>query len=453
MAYIVDELLFIENKYGKLGAFNKDLEVVIPFEYEFINEEKFEDNKNAYYEALKGRNYGLINVSDSSFHILSNKKDVDFDLYKSLIKEKDGKLGIVNIQGEFVIEPDYDVIVPWTHNKQGNYRNQEKLPNLYLICKNRKIGIASTKEVLVEPIYDNCYEEDFDFANDLYPAFVMQKDGYDGYVDKYGKALSDFTYVSVQYPLTSPIAEVYDKNNIQQFINIETGKVIYTNNKEKPNFFNVSHNHLSIFDGRIYRVYDFKGNIIAEFLNNKELKSADIRYLNEKLLAYYKVSECIKDGIPVYTVKVGLLTYSGKVLTDMKYQDIQAISNTTTVLCSCMVGRLFELVDENANILMSKMACAGSCVSNLDDEGKILPPIMYFDINDETMQTMYTISPPFTSCDEALDFELENQSECFEIKNGEYSYVIKNDTIFVIDKNENEHRKINFVSNPSLDLV
>ena len=114
------------------------------------------------------------------------------------------------------------------------------------------------------------------------------------------------------------------------------------------------------------------GNCIADFLNNEKLNSAPIRYLNEKLLMYFKEN---KSGNGNY--QIGLIDYTGKVLTDTKYAHIQAITRTTSVLCTNQAGGLNELIDENGKILLSKMKNAISWDGE-DNEGRLIFPLSYW---------------------------------------------------------------------------
>ena len=116
---------------------------------------------------------------------------------------------------------------------------------------------------------------------------------------------------------------------------------------------------------------------IVDFLNNKELNSAPIRYLNEKLLMYFTETEV---GSSMY--KVGLINYSGKILTDAKYSHIQAITGTTCVLGTNLVGGLNELIDENGKVLLSKMKNAISWEGE-DNEGRLISPISYWKEDDD----------------------------------------------------------------------
>ena len=299
------------------------------------------------------------------------------------IIKKDNKYGLKNnIKGQIILEPIYDLIEKWEHSDSyyfvSNPDEEPDIPDMYVIIKNHKIGFADGNGIVVEPIYDNILDEQFVYREKLYPVFVAKKDKKYGYIDKYGKQLTEFIYKDIQFPLNSPIAHVLNQNGKEEFINVCTGKIFSSCKPEKQIISSVAGNHLAMFiDDKRYKIFDLDGNCIVDFLNNKELNSAPIRYLNEKLLMYFTETEV---GSSMY--KVGLINYSGKILTDAKYSHIQAITGTTCVLGTNLVGGLNELIDENGKVLLSKMKNAISWEGE-DNEGRLISPISYWKEDDD----------------------------------------------------------------------
>lgn len=299
------------------------------------------------------------------------------------IIKKDNKYGLKNnIKGQIILEPIYDLIEKWEHSDSyyfvTNPDDEPDIPDMYVIIKNHKIGFADGNGIVVEPIYDDILDEQFVYREKLYPAFVAIKDKKYGYIDKYGKQLTEFIYKDIQFPLNSPIAHVLNQNGKEEFINVSTGKTFFSCNTKKQIVSSISNNHLAmLIDNKRYKIFDLDGNCIVDFLNNKELNSDPIRYLNEKLLMYFTETEV---GSSMY--KVGLINYSGKILTDAKYSHIQAITGTTTVLGTNLVGSLNELIDENGKVLLSKMKNAISWEGE-DNEGRLISPISYWKEDDD----------------------------------------------------------------------
>ena len=299
------------------------------------------------------------------------------------IIKKDNKYGLKNnIKGQIILEPIYDLIEKWEHSDSyyfvTNPDDEPDIPDMYVIIKNHKIGFADGNGIVVEPIYDNILDEQFVYREKLYPVFVAKKDKKYGYIDKYGKQLTEFIYKDIQFPLNSPIAHVLNQNGKEEFINVSTGKTFFSCNTKKHIVSSISNNHLAmLIDNKRYKIFDLEGNCIVDFLNNKELNSAPIRYLNEKLLIYFTETEV---GSSMY--KVGLINYSGKILTDAKYSHIQAITGTTCVLGTNLVGGLNELIDENGKVLLSKMKNAISWEGE-DDKGRLICPLSYWKEDDD----------------------------------------------------------------------
>ena len=300
-----------------------------------------------------------------------------------IIKNKDGKFGLKNnLKGQTILDPIYDNIEKWEHSDSyyfpsGN-DNEPEIPDMFIIVKDNKIGFADENGVTVEPRYDNILTEDFLYQEKLYPAFVAIIDEHYGYIDMYGKPLTQFIYDDVDFPLISPIAHVLNKNGMDEYLSLSSGKTFFSNPTTKDITASISQSHVAmLIEGKRYKVFDKDGNCIADFLNNEKLNSAPIRYLNEKLLMYFAETE-VSSGM----YKIGLADYSGKVLTDIKYSHIQAITGTTTVLGTNLVGGLNELIDENGKVLLSKMKHTISWDGE-DNEGRLIFPLSYWLENDD----------------------------------------------------------------------
>ena len=289
----------------------------------------------------------------------------------------DGKFGLKNnLKGEIILEPEYNLIEKWEHSHSYYFvskpNEDPEIPDLYVIIKNNKIGFADENGIVVEPAYDNLLDEKFMYQEKLHPIFVASKGNLYGYIDKYGKPLTDFIYKDVDFPLIGPIAHVLRQDGVDEFISLSSNKVLYSNVNHSIRNFSVTKSHVVLMFENRYKVIDKDGNVITEFLNNKNLNGAGVRYLNEKLLMNFDETD-----VKTNFYKIGLLDYSGNILTDMKYSEIKPIAGTSTVLCTNTLGSLDELVNEKGQVLKTKM---NNCISwnGVDDEDKLIPPLYYW---------------------------------------------------------------------------
>ena len=301
-------------------------------------------------------------------------------LEKYEIVKQDGKYGLKYYDGSFVLEPIYDLIEKWVHSGSyylcsGDYDIYD-IPELYIVIKDKKIGFADTPGIVVKPEYDNLLREDFMYSEALYPVFVAEKNGLYGYIDKYGKPITDFIYKDVEFPLIGPIAHVVRKNEIGEFISLLSGKTFFETHNAIISGTSRTHIVLLI-DNKRYKIFDKHGNAVADFLNNDKLNSCPVRYVNDKLLMYF-----IETNVKFYPYKIGLLDYTGKILTDTKYSNVTAIAGTSKVVCTNLLGDLDEIVDENGNIMLSQIKNVQS-FNGLNFEGMLIPPLVYWNAEDD----------------------------------------------------------------------
>lgn len=301
------------------------------------------------------------------------------------IIKRNKKYGLKNnITGKIILEPIYDLIEKWKHSDSyyfvSNPNEVVDIPDMYVIIKDKKIGFANEEGVVVEPIYDDLLGEDFVYQEKLYPVFVAVKDEKYAYIDKYGKPLTEFIYDDVDFPVIGPIAHVLNTNGMDEYLSLFSGKTFFSNPTSKDVVASVTPKHVAmLIENNRYKVFDQDGNCIVDFVNNENLNSAPIRYLNEKLLMYFAETE-VSSGL----YKIGLIDYQGNILTDMKYAQVKAITGTTTVLGTNLVGGLDELIDEKGNILLSKMQNTIS-LNGFDEEGRLISPLFYWEVGEAPM--------------------------------------------------------------------
>ena len=300
-----------------------------------------------------------------------------------ITKGKDGKFGLKNnLKGKIILDPIYDNIEKWEHSDSyyfpsGN-DNEPEIPDMFIIIKDDKIGFADENGITVEPIYDNILTEDFLYQEKLYPVFVAIIDEHYGYIDMYGKPLTQFIYDDVDFPLVSPIAHVLNKNGMDEYISLTSGKTFFSSPTSKDITASITQAHVAfLIESKRYKVFDKDGNCVADFLNNNKLNSSPIRYLNEKLLMYFDITD-IKSSL----YKIGLIDHTGKILTDIKYSEVKAIQGTTTVLCRNLVGNLMELVNSKGEVVLTRMKNAISW-TGVNGENRLIPPISYWNEDDD----------------------------------------------------------------------
>ncbi len=102
--------------------------------------------------------------------------------------------------------------------------------------------------------------------------------------------------------------------NCDEFVNLETKKIIYMDKNHELINHSLMKDHLVILSKEDkYRVYDSCGKLMAEFNNTDKLKSAEIEYLNDKVLCYRL------ENISNYKIRYYLVNYFGEILTDSIY--------------------------------------------------------------------------------------------------------------------------------------
>lgn len=364
--FTIDDNLCIANKDSKWGVLNSNLETIVPFEYEDIAGTYINDKNKTYYMAEKNYSCGLLDINNGEYieKFKFSPKDTDEDKYNyyskiSLIGEKDGKFGITDAYGNFVIPPVYDKIESWGFDGMPDFSLNGKfqdidIENRFLIYKDGKIGVSDNKSVLREPIFDSidadtCSNKLLDWENTdeeelnqifmrsikegytdynrSYPYFKAVVDGKYGYIDINGNTIFDFKYADANNPdyrkLT--VAKTFDET--VEFINLITKKVIFSVPQKNITGYSITHNHICIltYDDNLYRIIDENGNVFASFKNSKSLNGRKLSYLNNSFLV-----ECKKS---FKSCKLSLFNMSGKkIKLDNNYSWIQSVSGTSNIV-------------------------------------------------------------------------------------------------------------------------
>lgn len=431
----------------KWGIFNPDLETVIPFEYDKIWPGFFSDNKTHYLVAVKDKMAGLINIDTKEFipqkpYTLKEWEYQDI----SLIKEKDGKFGIVDAYGNFVIQPIYDKIEPWGFQTEEDclgYNAPTKYEEkLYLVELNGKYGIANDSKVIKEPVFDDIAEGS-EYVDRSYSYFEASKDGKYGYIDEFGNTVIDFKYEDVDTPFSLKLTVAKTFDNHLHFINLKTKSVIYDVAIDNIVNFTMEHNRICILtksDNR-YHLLDADGKILSEFENTTETDGKRFAYFNDAIL------ESPDDELSLlYNMQGELLEFSEE------YNHFTQVSGTTNFIAHKNL-ETDEMLDKDGNVLLTNMKGAYCVGNNEDDLG--YPPVNYYiEGRNEILETDKSITPyeeiPETDSpreDNICVYDILKDNEATELINSDkqhYAYIISEKSIKVIDNKGNTTKEIAF---------
>ena len=445
--YCVEDLLYIQNKDTlKWGAFNPELEVVVPFEYDECFG-SFDNNKKRYVICVKDNMAGFLNSQTKEF-LPKQSYNPEEEKYPeiSLIKEKDGKFGIVDAYGNFVVQPIYDKIEPWGYQTQEEFFSvRQYKENLYLVELNGKYGIASESKIIKEPVFDDIATGS-KYVDRSYSYFEASKDGKYGYVDEHGNTVIDFIYedVDVPFSLKLTLARTFDDHI--HFINLKTKRVVYDVAIENLDNFTIEHNRICILTNsdNKYHLLDADGKILSEFENTKKTDGKRFAYFNDALLESPDDETAL-----LYNLQGKLLEFSEK------YRNFTPVSGTTNFVAHKGFAEMDEMLDIDGNVLLSNMDCAYCLGNDEDDLG--YPPVYYCTKGDnEEKYTDISITPykiPDNDSEtDTKDFPLSIHEILQDDENGayinsdnqHYAYIISKKSIRVIDNKGNTTKEIAF---------
>ena len=227
-AWVFSEGLAAVMKDGKIGFINAKNEVVIPFQFDFSDE---------------CRMYDFGYLFHNGYCIMTNT---------------DGDLGLIDMSGNWVVEPAYDEI--WAPHKSG-YR---------VIVKDSKHGVLDS----------NCnviYPAEYGYISIISDGFVLTKGGKQWQVDFEGNTVQPFMFDGtyyLKYPngydscgdLTYEFADFvkYEVMNSYGIMNRITGEpitpAIYSDiNMLSKNLFEVQE-----YDSYDWYLLDTKGNVVSK---------------------------------------------------------------------------------------------------------------------------------------------------------------------------------------------
>ncbi len=199
--------LVIVQKENKVGAFNTNGELIIPYD-KYENIKKISDN---YLSIVKNNKIGLINPNGDVliaplYDIIEPIEEVNYKDF--FIVKNNNKYGIINNKGETIIPNKYDYV---------NYRNE-----IFIVGdKNtEKIGIINKKGEILIPI-SNGYALNSGYENDI--LILKSIDNTYNFLNKNGKFLFSENIIEFGYVMNEE--KLKNNENISKIIYYKDKKI------------------------------------------------------------------------------------------------------------------------------------------------------------------------------------------------------------------------------------
>lgn len=330
----------------RYGYINYEGKKVLNIEYNDIYRmTDIEDDNNAYLVAEKSGQAGLL--KNNKVMLNYDYQSIEYDkLNKVFVVEKNKKFGVVDIDANIILQPEYDditiqgiyiyaqkndeaVVFDIKGNKQEepNYKNiaPTKDGDYYItIDKNNKYGVEdkNNKEIIPnEYIY-------IEYAFDKY-FIVCGEDNKLGLINSNNEIVIDLQYDIVQKledaniiqtgKIDSNTLELYD-SSIKKLISLENGKIYQGNDYIKVYSDNTS--RYFKFDGTEVKNTDvFQNNVLFAKEENQKWGFVDKNGNKKVDFIYDKVTEFNEYGFAGIRVgeKWGVINSEGTVIEEPKY--------------------------------------------------------------------------------------------------------------------------------------
>lgn len=259
----------------------------------------------------------FINTNAFSLHTIGDYIEFNHHLK---IYEKNGKVGLVNLKGEMVIEAEYDDI------SRYKYRNTGKEKGKLIIRKGNDFGMLdSNLNLLFPPIYSYKREG---YRNQEYSwydekSIKVYKDTRCGLISEDGEVLIDFLYDDIRVIHDDMYIGINERN--------EDEIPVVKRTKHRNNGYYIQ--HCTVFDENfsITAILDnfeyFEYIAVKKFIVKKDNKFGVFNHLGENIIPM-EFDELFKlnGGFGFLVVKQntrGLLDLDGKELIPTEYQNIQ----------------------------------------------------------------------------------------------------------------------------------
>jgi len=308
-------ILFAQNKKGLFGAFDKNLELVVPFEFKGV-QNVYDINGEKYICLYKPHEWGVIEVSSKKY-IKRGDRDIPY-LPLDFIKKTGEKYGLVNILGEFKSPYFYESIEKF--DNEPFYEDERT--KFFKACKNGKFGIM-----------------DYD-----------------------GKEVTEFKYSKIQYLTDSIFAYGETDDGQAEIINLENQNVIYSALFSDFVRITASIKYIYVLTADKWTIYDCSGNAVMEFKNNNSIKDITrFIYFNEDYLILYDCNEG-------FIMNFRLMDKNGIESLEDKYNWIEPVEGGKYLLCTLPVTDYIinEIVDVKGHILVPELgACFNSQTADI----------------------------------------------------------------------------------------
>ncbi|NYR10875.1 WG repeat-containing protein [Psychrobacter sp. BI730] len=208
--HLTNGVLIVQNTEGRYGLLNKQGQLVVPLEYDYIvqliDSEKMIEREGDIVKVKKNNKYGLINSSGEVVLPLEYEDITSFS-DKLLVVKINGKYGLVDEKGRVVIDLKYDELGAISSNmavavKDEDYKFINRcgveeqglgvyeyagsfIDGLALVRKGGKYGFINNKgQAVISIIYDFASEFNGDLA-------LVEKGGARHYVNKRGEKIAE----------------------------------------------------------------------------------------------------------------------------------------------------------------------------------------------------------------------------------------------------------------------
>lgn len=467
---IEDYSYYLLKQNDKFGVINKNGEILIQPQYSEI---KIPNPQKAVFVCKKTDNTTVI-LNDKQEQILSEYDNVDtikiegtvsnLPYEKSVLKyEKNGKLGLISLEGKEITKPIYEEI-------QGLTNKESEL----LVKKDSKYGVINSKgATIIDNKYDNVvadgfYTEEDGYELSGYITSIKTQDGYRyGYINSKHKKILDTEYADV-----SRVVEIPDKE-IVYLLAVKNGQVgIIQNEKVIIDYkyqdieYHASNKTFILQRNSKYGLVDingqtiipvqydsieFNGEYISATINNQvQLFSIEGNQVNDAVYNslikiedknyYITIDKSGKYGVidsnrivkvdneyqyleylfGSYLIaskedgKLGIITLEGSKIVDFQYDVLQKINNTNVVEAKKLNDRTSDLYSKD----IKKILSATNVTINVKDNyiQVISDNINYFDFNGTEVTSKQVLS----------------QNELYASKkDGKWGFVDKQDKVVV----------------------
>ncbi len=322
--------------------------------------------ENTVLKYKKDGKYGLISI-DGEEITEAVYEEISAVTYKEgmLLVKENGKYGVININGKVVIKPEYDSITV------DNYydANTKYQKTGFIVCNINEEGYRyGYVDYRGKKILDTIYTEiervtEIEDEDDIY--IIAYKDGQAGLL-RNKKVILNYEYEEIMYYSYNDVFIV--QRNGKQGIADRDGKIkidtkytnmsfggIYvnaTNENNETKILDLNGNEVTdgyiaripTEDGSHYIVYDTEG--IYKIIDNNGNVVIDKQYTNIEEIGnnYYIVANNRNNGI---------IDLSGKSLVDLKYNSIVKIDNTELLQANISETSTVSLINKNMEVVVT----------------------------------------------------------------------------------------------------